>query len=93
MAHKEPAPGSGGPGSQRAGGRCLIFDSYYDPYRGVVAYFRVVSGRVLKGEKIRFMNTARRHAPPTHPPPAAAASLGPARARGRPGKEKGSDMM
>jgi translation elongation factor EF-4 len=41
-------------------GRCLIFDSYYDPYRGVVAYFRVVSGRVLQGEKIRFMNTARR---------------------------------
>lgn len=42
--------------------RCLIFDSYYDPYRGVVAYFRVVSGRVQQGEKIRFMNTARRWA-------------------------------
>ena len=35
--------------------RALIFDSYYDPYRGVVCLFRVVEGTLKKGEKIQFM--------------------------------------
>ncbi|GMB10294.1 MAG: elongation factor 4 [Candidatus Improbicoccus devescovinae] len=35
--------------------RALIFDSFYDSYRGVVIYIRVVDGRVKTGDKIRFM--------------------------------------
>ncbi len=35
--------------------RALIFDSYYDAYRGVVVYFRVMDGTVRKGDKIKFM--------------------------------------
>ena len=37
--------------------RALIFDSYYDAYRGVVVFFRVVDGEVRRGDKIRFMNS------------------------------------
>ncbi|KAF3327473.1 translation factor GUF1 [Carex littledalei] len=35
--------------------RALIFDSYYDPYRGVIVYFRVVDGTIRKGDKVHFM--------------------------------------
>lgn len=35
--------------------RALIFDSYYDNYRGVIVFFRVVEGSVKKGDKVRFM--------------------------------------
>ena len=34
--------------------RALIFDSYYDAYRGVICFFRVVDGQIRKGDKIRF---------------------------------------
>ncbi len=35
--------------------RALIFDSYYDSYRGVIVYFRVMDGTVSKGDRIRLM--------------------------------------
>ena len=41
--------------------RALIFDSYYDPYRGIVVFFRVVDGEVKKGEKIRFLASGAEH--------------------------------
>lgn len=37
--------------------RALIFDSYYDDYRGVILYVRVVDGQIKKGESIRMMAT------------------------------------
>ena len=37
--------------------RCLIFDSYFDSYRGVVALVRVVSGTIKKGDKIKMFTT------------------------------------
>lgn len=37
--------------------RALIFDSYYDDYRGVILYVRVVDGRIKKGGSIRMMAT------------------------------------
>ena len=41
--------------------RALIFDSYYDSYRGVIVFFRVVDGEVKKGDKIRFMASQAEH--------------------------------
>jgi GTP-binding protein LepA len=37
--------------------KALIFDSHYDAYKGVVAYIRVVEGRVQQNEMIRMMAT------------------------------------
>jgi GTP-binding protein LepA len=42
--------------------RALVFDSYYDTYRGVVCYLRVVDGSLATGERIRFMATGETHA-------------------------------
>lgn len=41
--------------------KALIFDSWYDPYQGVVTLFRVVDGRIRVGDKIRLMNTGREY--------------------------------
>lgn len=44
-------------GDENAPLKCLIFDSYYDSYRGVVIYVRVGEGKVREGTKIKMMNT------------------------------------
>ncbi|CAM8876331.1 hypothetical protein QQ045_019093 [Rhodiola kirilowii] len=39
--------------------RALIFDSYYDPYRGVIVYFRVIDGTLKKGDRVYFMASGK----------------------------------
>src|SRR5690606_6806549 len=41
--------------------RALVFDSYFDAFRGVVCYIRVVDGRLGSGDPIRFMATGESH--------------------------------
>ena len=41
--------------------RALIFDSYYDPYRGVIVYFRVMDGKVKKGDNVRLMASGKEY--------------------------------
>lgn len=41
--------------------RALIFDSYYDPYRGVIVYFRVMDGKVRKGDRVKLMASGKEH--------------------------------
>lgn len=53
VVKKVPAPS----GDPEAPLKALIFDSLYDPYRGVVVYIRIVEGTVKPGQKIRMMAT------------------------------------
>ena len=53
IVHKVPAPS----GEENAPLKALIFDSYYDAYKGVIVYLRVVEGSLKKGMKVRFMAT------------------------------------
>ncbi len=46
-------------GDEDAPLRALVFDSYYDAYKGVVAYARVMEGSVRLGENIRMMHTGK----------------------------------
>ncbi|KMZ72431.1 Elongation factor 4 [Zostera marina] len=41
--------------------RALIFDSYYDSYRGVIVYFRIIDGTLKKGDKIYFMASEKEY--------------------------------
>lgn len=45
-------------GTQDAPTRALIFDSYYDDYRGVILYTRVVDGAIKKGDTIQMLATS-----------------------------------
>ncbi|MEK9612649.1 MAG: translation elongation factor 4 [Flavobacteriaceae bacterium] len=46
-------------GSVDAPLQALIFDSVYNPFRGVETYFRVINGSISKGQKIKFMATKK----------------------------------
>ena len=41
--------------------QAMIFDSVFNPFRGVIAYFRIFNGSITKGEEIKFFNTGRKY--------------------------------
>ncbi len=47
------------PVSEQEETRALVFDSYYDAYRGVVTYVRMVDGEIAPGDKIRMLATGK----------------------------------
>lgn len=57
VVERIPAP----TGVADAPARAMIFDSVYDPYRGVVTYVRMVDGKLAPREKIQMMSTAATH--------------------------------
>ena len=77
IVQRIPAP----KGDADASLKALIFDSWYDSYRGVTVLFRMLEGRVSMGQKIRI-HTTRRDFDVTHlgsfsPEPVAMKSMGP----------------
>ena len=58
VVYNIPAP----EGDAHAPLRALIFDSYFDPYRGVVALVRVVDGSLKKGDRVLMMATGTERA-------------------------------
>ena len=46
-------------GDESAPLQAMIFDSVFNPFRGIIAYYRVKNGVIRKGQRIRFFNTKR----------------------------------
>jgi GTP-binding protein LepA len=55
IINRVPAP----KGDESAPLQAMIFDSVFNPFRGIIAYFRVRNGVLKKGDKIKFFNTGR----------------------------------
>ena len=53
IVNRIPAP----KGDENEPLQALIFDSVFNPFRGVIAYFRVFNGKISKGEHVKFFNT------------------------------------
>lgn len=53
IVERVPAP----KGDEEAPLQALIFDSVFNQFRGVIAYFRVMNGVIRKGDKVKFFNT------------------------------------
>ena len=41
--------------------QCLVFDSVFNPFRGIIAYFKVVNGTMKAGDRVRFFNTGKEY--------------------------------
>ena len=57
IVKRVPAP----KGDENAPLQALIFDSVFNPFRGIIAYFRVFNGSIKKGEHVKFFNTGEEY--------------------------------
>ncbi len=57
IVEKFPAP----KGDENAPLQALIFDSVFNPFRGIIAYFKVVNGLLRQGDKVKFFNTGKEY--------------------------------
>jgi len=48
-------------GDEEAPLQCLIFDSVFNSFRGIIAYFKVVNGVIHSGDKVKFYNTGKEY--------------------------------
>lgn len=55
IIHRIPAP----TGDPEAPLQALIFDSVFNSYRGIIAYFRIMNGRLKVGDHVKFVNTGK----------------------------------
>ena len=52
-----PAP----KGDPKAPLKALIFDSVFNSFRGIIAYFKVIDGSIQKGDHVKFINTGKEY--------------------------------
>ena len=57
IVERIPAP----EGDPSAPLQALIFDSVFNPFRGIIAYFKIVNGTVHSGQQVRFINTGKEY--------------------------------
>lgn len=57
IVERIPAP----KGDPNAPLQCLVFDSVFNSFRGIIAYFKVVNGTIKKGDLVRFFNTGKEY--------------------------------
>src|SRR5690606_1161149 len=57
IAERIPAP----KGEPEAPTQALIFDSVFNSFRGIIVYFRVLNGKIKKGDKVKFINTGKEY--------------------------------
>ena len=57
IVHRIPAP----KGDPDAPLQCLIFDSVFNSFRGIIAYFKIVNGTIRTGELVKFMATGKEY--------------------------------
>ncbi len=57
IVKRVPAP----EGNPDAPFQALIFDSVFNPFRGIIAYFKVKNGSIKKGDKVKFFNTGKEY--------------------------------
>jgi len=57
IVDRVPAP----VGDPEAPLQALIFDSVFNSFRGIIAYFKVVNGEIKKGDKVKFINTGKEY--------------------------------
>jgi len=48
-------------GNPEAPLQCLIFDSVFNPFRGIIAYFKIVNGTINKGDWVKFVSTGKEY--------------------------------
>lgn len=48
-------------GNPEAPLQALIFDSEFNSFRGIIAYFKILNGKISKGDKVKFVNTGREY--------------------------------
>ncbi len=48
-------------GDSEAPLQCLVFDSVFNPFRGIIAYFKVVNGTMNTNDRVRFFNTGKEY--------------------------------
>ena len=57
VVERIPAP----VGDEDAPLQALIFDSVFNPFRGIIAYFKIVNGSIRQGEDVLFVNTQKKY--------------------------------